>query len=72
MKAYIRELADRLSKAKRLTDAELAAEYWELSYGAEVTGSWAIDYSRIKEANHRTEVMKRFATLPHASENGYA
>lgn len=55
-------------QAKRFTDAELAAEYWEHRYGNEVASGWASDYAIIKQSRERLETIGRFATLPHYDE----
>lgn len=65
---YVRELADRLSLAKRLTDAELAAEVHSFSI-------WYIKTAPIWQPNfehNRTgqiiETLHRFAIHPHYDE----
>ena len=58
----------KLRERKRLTDSELAAEYWELTYGSEVASGWASDYAIILQSNERRETMRRFATLPNYDE----
>lgn len=54
--------------AKRLTDAELAAEDWELQYGCEVSSEWGTDWEAMKREKEQRAIMHRFATLPHYDE----
>lgn len=61
---------------KMFTDTELAAEYWLLSSRRQrMLGYHVSDNSPTKlQANvdaSRMATVERFATLPHASENGY-
>ena len=73
-----RRAADRMAEEKRLTTAELSAEYWRASedFGTVsegyrwdgITGKW--DPSETP-AQNRLNTLERFATLPHASERNY-
>ena len=62
---------------KRFSDAELAAEYWARMGNVEWwTGRPENTVNRnfnrvVARVKHRTEVTKKFATRPHASENDY-
>lgn len=59
---YVRAMADRMSQAKRLTDAELAAEYWQADYAD-------VRFDREDEdLEPIPEILHRFATLPHYDE----
>lgn len=49
--------------SKRLTDAELAAEYWRASSGAD-----EVNYDRGFRAESINGILRRFATLPHYDE----
>lgn len=62
------EFHDLVGPDKRLTDAELAAEYWKLTYGDEVARGWASDYAVIRRSEEQRQTMHRFATLPHYDE----
>lgn len=61
--------AEEMARAKRFTDAELAAEYWKAAtidttyWGADDEGS--PDGARAVE---QTITLRRFATLPHYDE----
>lgn len=75
--AVLPHVADMYADLKKLTAAELAAEYWhfdmaDFDYPAdpdEITAeSWTELMNRMRQAR---AALHRFATLPHASENGY-
>lgn len=65
--------ANRMAEQKRLTNAELAAEYWRaclvsdvIKLGSEMPEHLAtLDY---ETANRYAHTMHRFATLPHHDE----
>jgi len=66
-----------VSRDKRFSDAELAAEYWAWQGNLEwwtrrpensVTRNFKRILARVK---HRTETITNFATRPHASESDY-
>ena len=61
---------------KRLTDTELAAEYWLSSSRKERMLTFGGDrnsgtYKQAKLESSRMETIQRLALLPHASDNGY-
>jgi len=64
--AYPASHADGYAQGKRLTDAELAAEYWQAHAFHEraVRGESCIELIMEREV----EVWTRFATLPHYDE----
>jgi len=56
--------------AKRLTDEELAAEYWRAKWTGEI--SQRKHPFMLTEANlEKIRTVERFMTLPHASETNY-
>lgn len=60
--------ADELSKTKRLTPSECAAEYWASSWREVYPG--CSEEVQI-ESSRRLLILVRFATLPHAAETEY-
>lgn len=72
---YVREIADRMSQQKRLTDSELAAEWHkqDSQCGQKFEG-YAIAHNGEPLGTEEEEVEKlrtvhRFATLPHYDED---
>lgn len=70
---YIREMADRLSQHKRLTDAELAAEYWRLRLKVCASGNRDMKAkghvcTEWQAAHDELDTMQRFLELPHYDE----
>ena len=64
---YVREMADNMSQQKRLTEAELAAEYWRanaLGWMHEDAG----EFTRAEQHSTESSIFRRFATLPHYDE----
>jgi hypothetical protein len=59
-----------LREAKRLTDAELAAEYWAPIWLTMPDMDWDADYETcVKQMKDRAATLLRFATLPHYDED---
>lgn len=59
-----------LMDAKRLTDAECAAEYWRASYHLDIplaTRTFVLTPEWVRDL-YRTTTLHRFATHPHALE----
>lgn len=55
--------ANRMATEKRLTSAEVAAEYWRASSGAD-----EVNYDRRFDEESINGILHRFATLPHYDE----
>lgn len=53
--------------SKHLTDAECAAEFWKATLSRPVLRAGVLDHS---EAGRRAVTWHRFATLPHAHDEG--
>lgn len=65
--------ADHWVEAKRLTDAELAAEHWCYCTGWFAAVRSDDDYDgapATRELARRATILERFATLPHYDEAG--
>lgn len=66
--AVLPHVADMYTDRKRLTDPELAAEYWKQAESAATIAAYGGQPIR---ASRKITILERFATLPHASANGY-
>lgn len=71
-------MADALTRGKRLTPAECAAEYWRNesdTWEAHEFGSYGMLHeswpNEAEDCSARAKVLARFATLPHAAETEY-
>lgn len=60
---------DAFAKAKRFTDAELAAEVWVAHWVWERAEATTDDGAAIRIVMHRAQAIERFATLPHYDED---
>jgi hypothetical protein len=71
MGRYIRQRNGELimRNIKRLTDAELAAEYWAPNWITMPNADWDNDYEAcVERMKDRSSTLHRFATLPHYDE----